>query len=92
MYENLKQNAIKFTIPLDLTSFNDKGRDQLFAKLDPDFKKLLKREGEIDLNRVIDGYFEGIFDLMISLRMLVKPAVIEAENYLKITIIILVSN
>jgi len=35
------------------------------------------------LNRVIDGYFEGIFDLMISLRRLVKPAVSEAENFLK---------
>lgn len=83
LYENLKQNAVKFTIPLDLTSFNDKDREQLFSKLDPDFKKFLKREGKIDLNRVIDGYFEGIFDLMISLRRLVKPAVNEAENYLK---------
>lgn len=81
--ENLKQNAVKFTIPLDLNSFKDEEKEELFKRLDPDFKQSLKREGKIDLNRVIDGYFEFIFDLMISLRVLVKPAVSEAENFLK---------
>ena len=82
LYENLNKKRSKFSIPLELNSLGSKDRRDLFSKLNTDFKESIKREGQIDLNHVIDGYFEGIFDLIISLRKLVKEAVSEAENYL----------
>lgn len=82
LYENLNKKRSKFSIPLELNSLGNKDRRDLFSKLNTDFKESIKREGQIDLNHVIDGYFEGIFDLIISLRKLVKEAVSEAENYL----------
>lgn len=82
-YENLNKKTSEFIITLDLNTLDVKDRRELISKLDTDFKENLRRKGKIDLNRIIDGYFEGIFDLMISLRVLVKPAVSEAENFLK---------
>lgn len=82
LYENLNKKRSKFSIPLELNSLGSKDRRDLFSKLNTGFKESIKREGQIDLNHVIDGYFEGIFDLIISLRKLVKEAVSEAENYL----------
>lgn len=82
-YENLNKKTSEFIITLDLNTLDGKDRRELISKLDTDFKENLRRKGKIDLNRIIDGYFEGIFDLMISLRVLVKPAVSEAENFLK---------
>lgn len=82
IYENLNKKISKFSIPLELNSLRTKDRRELFSKLNTDFKESIKRERRIDLNRVIDGYFEGIFDLMIGLRELVKSAVNEAESFL----------
>lgn len=82
LYENLNKKRSKFSIPLELNSLGSKDRRDLFSKLNTGFKESIKREGQIDLNHVIDGYFAGIFDLIISLRKLVKEAVSEAENYL----------
>ena len=83
LHENFNKKISKFSIPLELNSLRSKDRSELFSKLNTDFKESIKRERKIDLNRVIDGYFEGIFDLIISLRELIKSTVNKAESFLK---------
>ena len=71
----------KFQIPLVLSVMEEKERIKLLKGLNSAFKDELLNSDLVDLNRAIDGYFEGIFDLMIKLRTLVDKSVTEAEDY-----------
>ncbi|WP_138683993.1 hypothetical protein [Pseudoalteromonas sp. S3178] len=59
----------------------EKERIKLLKGLNSAFKGELLKYDLVDLNRAIDGYFEGIFDLMIKLRTLVNKSVTGAEDY-----------
>lgn len=71
----------KFQIPLVLSAMEEKEKIKLLKGLNSAFKDELLRFDLVDLNKAIDGYFEGIFDLMIKLRTLVNKSVNEAEDY-----------
>ncbi len=78
---NGKDVTSGFHIPLVISSLKRSDKKLLLKKLDPDFKQELLEKDKIDLNRVIDGYFEGIFDQMTKLRSLATTSIRDAEDY-----------
>jgi len=71
----------RFFLSLTLSSMKRDDRKFILQKLDPVFKDKMKKIDQVDLNRIIDGYYEGIFDLIKTFRMLVKGAVKSSEEY-----------
>lgn len=70
-----------FQIPLVLSAMKNDEKKKLLQKLNSTFRNTLLNDDKVDLNRVIDGYFEGVFDLIIKLRELVNTPIKETENY-----------
>lgn len=76
------QNAIaRFSLSLKVSTMKTVDNDFLFKNIEPKFEENTKEIDQIDLNRVIDGYFEGIFDLVRKFRELIKCLVLNSESY-----------
>jgi hypothetical protein len=70
-----------FILTLSVSSMKKDDRKSLLQNLVSDFKNKINKIDQIDLNRVIDGYYEGVFDLIKTFRLLVKGAVKNSEEY-----------
>lgn len=78
----LENDAIaRFTLSFKVSTMKTEDNRFLFKKIESKFKENIKETDQIDLNRLIDGYFEGVFDLIRKFRELVKCLVLNSESY-----------